>query len=253
MQLALAGLAGVFALITGYGFVDQRRRSAAISEAGTTTTQGIYEGNVGLEGTIAAGEAGTLTAPLTGEDAVLLDWEIREVNDDEEGPPDRVGHGRQAAEFVLEDGHGSVRVDPDGVQLMASAGASTTETQMANMEPSDDVVSFLESFENDHGGTDREGVSVRASGTEMTRHKTQAANERRRYTHEALGPGDEVYVLGNARSNGDGEFAIGDGDGKFLLSDMGPEALQDDLKQTTWLLGAIAGASVIAAIYFLVA
>jgi hypothetical protein len=68
--------------------------------------------------------------------------------------------------------------------------------------------------------------------SEATVHGTDAV----RYRSRVLRPGDTGYVLGSARSDGDGTYTIDGDDGEFIISDVSRDALGSN----QWLLAAVA-------------
>ena len=69
-NLAIAGFFAVFAALTGYGFVSQRRRTRRMAETETTRSDQVLEGLVELKGTVRARE--TVRDPLSNDEAVLV-------------------------------------------------------------------------------------------------------------------------------------------------------------------------------------
>lgn len=246
-NLAIAGFFAVFAALTGYGFVSQRRRTRRMAETETTRSDQVLEGLVELKGTVRARES--VRDPLYDDEAVLVDWELTEQEMDADGDPQTrtIASGRRQAVFDLEDGGGTIRVDPEGATLKVSGSNRRKEMLRAH---DDRLRTLRERTEGDQGGTERVGVSVRADGV-STRIDFDT-DDRRTYRAETLTPGDDVYVLGTATQDQQGKI-VGSGDtrGKYLLSDMSEEELSDTFASNQLLLGAIALGSAAAMVWFL--
>jgi len=112
-QFVPAGAMAAFALASGYATLTVYHKQQAITETKTTTVDGLTPGRVNLAGAVEAEE--TVRSPVTGEEAVVVDWEVRgEQNDpsDQGEPSDRVAGGQRTGEFGLADGTGVVPVRP---------------------------------------------------------------------------------------------------------------------------------------------
>ncbi|QCC49959.1 GIDE domain-containing protein [Halapricum salinum] len=246
-NLAIAGFFAVFAALTGYGFVSQRRRTRRMAETETTRSDQVLEGLVELKGTVRARE--TVRDPLSNDEAVLVDWELTKQELDADGDiQDRtIASGRREAVFDLEDEGGTIRVDPEGATLKMSGSNRHKETLRGH---DDRLTSLREGTESDQGGTERAGVSIRADGVSTL--IDFDTDDRRTYRAETLTPGDGVYVLGTATRDGE-ETIVGRGDtrGKYFLSDMSEAELSDTFASNQLLLGVIALGSAAAMVWFL--
>lgn len=249
-SLVPAGLLAVFALATGYGFVSQRKRQGRMADTETTRAAQVLEGVVELKGTVQARE--TVADPMYGEDVVFVDWEVEreEQRPDDEGGTETVDHriagGRREAIFEVVDESGSVRVDPQSATLKVDSRNRTRESFRGT--DTDQLQALEAETGGDQGGTDREGVRVRADGVDSQLY--DVSDDRRVYSHEVLRPGDDVYVLGEATRDDEG-LIVGKGDDDFLLSNMSEEELAETLGSNQLLLGALAAAFTIGAAYFL--
>lgn len=246
-NLGIAAFFAVFATLTGYGFVSQRRRQQRMADTETSRSDQVTAGLVELEGTVRPRE--TVRDPMYDEDAVLADWELTEQRMDGDGDLEThtLASGRREAVFDLADGGGTIRVDPDGATLKASAANRAKETFRGSDERLD---TLKERTDGDQGGTSVQGVSVQADGVNFR--IDIASDDRRTYRHETLRPGDDVYVLGTAERDEEG-MIVGKGDARreYVLSDMSEEEVSDTFGQNKWILAAIAGAASVLTVYFL--
>lgn len=119
---------------------------------------------------------GTVSAPLSGADALWAEHEITERR--------RLGFrnvsrtvdtGTTGTPFAVDDGTGPVTVDPDEAEIRLGRDRESTRVVDSDEKPSATTREYLQA-ETDLGPTDN----------------------RRTYTERRLEPGDEVYVLGVA-------------------------------------------------------
>jgi hypothetical protein len=226
----------VVALIPTYLFVRARRASRAVSSTETRSTASLTDDVVAVSGTVEAGPAGTLTHPVTGADALAVRWDVEEPDDADEETVDVDDSGRQTVPFRLVDDDGSVDVDPTEADLHLSS-AHYEMFVNAGRAPGEQALTFIERVQ---------GNERRCHGTGTKRIHNTPINEATvhgtggiQYESRALQPGDTGYVLGPARSDGDGTYTIG-GDGEFLVSDMSRDALSESLGASQWLLAGAA-------------
>lgn len=250
-QTLVAGiLTFAMASFAGYGWYDTRSRVRAMADTQTSTTQSLTEGLVELEGTVVAPESAPLTAPLTGEDAVLVDWEVVTEDGDDESPDDRKA-GRHAVAFSLEDDHGRVRIDPSNVESTHISGANTTTShQMDGTTLDEDLLDRVRAFDDDVRPDD--DAFSRQSSEQMAfgaRDHDEMDAHGRRYVQRVLRPGDDVYVLGTATSQGNGEFVVHRGDDRFIISDMDEEAVTETLGENQTLLAVVVAVLLVASLY----
>lgn len=248
-NLALGGFFAVFALVTGYGFVSQRKRLGRMADTETTRSDQVMPGTVELKGTVRARE--TVRDPMHGQAVVSVDWEVseEETSVDEDGAEShdrQLASGRRDAVFEVEDDGGTVAVDPSGATLKMDSTNRTRE-QFIGTQPSE-LVALADETKSDQSGTDREGVSVRSDGVTS---RLYNGDSTRIYEHDVLRPGDEVYVLGEAKRRDD-ELVVVDGGNDMLLSNMTEAELSDTLGSNQWLLAALAVGFTIGAAYFFV-
>lgn len=182
---ALGALLGGLVFI-GIGFYVYRRgqllRDTPISEVASMAV-----GTVELTGRAAAGPE-ALTAPLTGEDAVLVSYGVREYERgaDLEKEWATVETGLAAVPFYLDDGTGRVLVDvPDGVGDRPVTEATEYDLSFETMAD--------EEFEG--------GGSQPASVTRFLEEHTDvepAPDRERKYVQQTIPVGEELLVFGDA-------------------------------------------------------
>lgn len=224
------------ASIAGYGYVSTRRRVAAVEGTETVTTDALTEGLVALRGTVVEA-AEPLTAPLSGDDAVVVEWEVEEESDDPDEPEDTTS-GTHAVDFYLEDDGGRVRVRPVNVEAVTLSGSKHASVrQYADRALDEELLAGLRRFDEDV----RDSPTFHHTSSAKMAHGATRTSRDRRYRQRALRPGDEAYVLGTATRGDDGEWVLGRGDdGRFLISDMDGEALADHHGgNQTLLLGVV--------------
>ena len=233
---AALGLLAV-ALIPSYLFVQARQASKAVASTETRSTAALTDGLVAVTGTFQAGPAGVLTHPVTGADALGVRWDVEERDSAEDDTAGIDDSGRQTVPFRLVDDDGTVDIDPSGADLHLSTTHNETFVDVS-ATPGEQALTFLDRVqENERRGHDAGTKQIHNTPiNEAAVHGTDGVQ----YESRAIQPGDTGYVLGSARSDGDGTYTIGTGDGPFIISDMSAAALGDDLGSNQWLLAGIA-------------
>lgn len=167
-------------------------------------------GLVGVEGTVVAhGE--TVTGPMTGEDAVLVEYE-RGRNED--GRYEPVEGRLEAVPFLVEDDTGRVLVDP---------GAYGYDDGPLPISPGN-----TDRFEGDE-----DGENVRPVEDDPVLPWV--------HSEAAIRPGDQVYVVGTVSSGPDPDLptdlrvAPAGPDGGFLVSDLSRTTLATELRPSSRL------------------
>jgi hypothetical protein len=230
VMLAMAGIAG-------YGYVDTKRRVDAIESREPVSPDRVAEGPTIVEGTVAPADVEPLQAPLTGRDAVLVEWEREEDPDDED--TGATSTGQHAVDFVLEDQGGRVRVRPASTDAVTVSGAARTSEHVYDTGmPDEELLARLDAFDEDVRDDDP-GFHRRSS--EKIGHGMRRLSTDVRLVEEVLAPGDTVTVVGEVSRDANGGYVVEDGgDGPFLLSDMGTDALRDTYAgNQTLLLGVL--------------
>ncbi|WP_318570849.1 GIDE domain-containing protein [Salinigranum marinum] len=146
--------------------------------------------------------------------------------------------GRQTVPFRLVDDDGSVNVDPTEADLHLSSAHYDTFVN-AGRAPGEQALRFTEQVQENERRCHEAGTK-RIHNTpinEATVHGTGGIH----YESRVLQPGDTGYVLGPARSDGDGTYTIGtDNDAEFIISDMSKDALSESLGSSQWLFAGVA-------------
>lgn len=165
----------------------------------------VDDGAVHLAGEVnPTDEYDTLTSPLSGEETLLYTYEIEEYGDFGEGEGwHPVAGGSDGVPFVLDDGTGTVTVNPAGSNLFLEARTSKHVDLREFPDPGD------EPGESDSADLDEL----------VTRHDARAGrihvgsvtlNEGSRYRlrERRIEPGDHLYVTGTAESDWDGPGSL---------------------------------------------
>jgi len=223
----------VVALIPTFLFVQARRTNQAIASTQTRSTASLTDDVVAVSGTVEATPAGVLTHPVTGADALAVRWHVEEQH----GTAGVDDAGRQTVPFRLVDDDGAVLVDPSGADLHLSTAHGETFVN-AMRAPGERARTFIERVQENEQRSHEAGAKQihNTPINEATVHGVGGVH----YRSRALQPGDTGYVLGRARSDGDGTYTIGGDDGEFVVSDMHRDALREDFGSNQWLLAGAA-------------
>ncbi|MFD1566267.1 hypothetical protein [Halolamina litorea] len=173
-------------------------------------------------GTVAEAEGGrTVEAPFTGRSAVALAYQVLEERAARgwwlfgstlwrPTSFEPIDGGAVAGQFLLDDGTGTVRVDPSGATFRLEP--DTTIQVEGGDTPPERVRRYIDANDD----VDDEDLSVSLGPIDW------GVGDDRRYVERRLEPGDEVLVCGAAR---DARGAVGavpaviDGGSPFLLGD----------------------------------
>lgn len=198
-------------------------RDLQVVEAGDVTS-----GLTAVQGTVALDD-GTIPAPVTPEDCVYAQYEIRERSTEGSGVGRyHVVEGRvDAVTFLVEDDSGAILVDPTGMHHPAGDRV-TNPLDAAGPLPLSDRSTRVFAPSSD-GGFD-----------ELDRHRLGRAEATGGFDHSevhvqsTIRPGDEVYVLGDfQRSTEDRPPVVAPTGGPFLVSDLSRSALDAVLARRT--------------------
>lgn len=234
----------------GGTYVGWKRRAihAQMAAVDPTPVRQLAEpGTVEVEGE-ATSTDGTVESPVTGSDAVAAAWTVEEW--DERGDTStwrEVGRGIEVAPFTVDDGTGSVAVDPvirreSGKSWTGVSGVSANDgvrvgdvlleferfPTRAEVGPDEDRPERIARLEDEHG------LDEPGSITNLV--DVGKKHGRRRFSEETVGPGDDVYLL--ARFEGeDGErgrlhpadgHLTEPGDGVMVLSDQDEHSIESE-------------------------
>jgi len=228
----------ILALIPTYLFVQAAQANDAVASTETRSTASLTNDIVAVSGRVKAGPAGTLTHPVMGSEALAVQWGVEEPEDTDEETFEIDDSGRQTVPFQLVDDDGAVEVDPTGADLHLSSNHYEMFTN-ATHTPGERALTFIDRVQKNERRSCEAGTK-RIHNTPINE-ATVHGTSRIQYESRVLQPGDTGYVLGSARSDGDGTYTIGsDGDNKFIISDMSEEALSEDLGSAQWLLAGAA-------------
>lgn len=197
----------------------ERALSAIVEDLPVVGTDEVRPGLTAVRGTVA-GHHGTVPEPLTTDDCVYAQYEIRERGKDGvAGVEYEVVEGRvDTVPFRVEDEDGAVLVDPTAVEHSGS-GRVTSPLDGAGPLPLSDAAT--RAYAEDEGGF--EPVERERLGREET---TAALIHPEVHVQSTIRPGDEVYVLGEfERRSGDPPYVTAPTGGPFLVTDMSRSAL----------------------------
>ncbi|MCU4742929.1 GIDE domain-containing protein [Natronoglomus mannanivorans] len=173
------------------------------------TTQG---GPVELRGT-ATSAGGTLRSPFTDTPCLAYEYEVEEEYSTKNGTSWRtIDSGDRYVPFRLEDGSGSVLIEPPGASFRLTA--EDRVTVKGGTTPPAEIQRFIDATED----VDCQNTSVDLRVFELR------TGSDRRFTERRLDVDEEVHVLGTARydttiSRGTGEVNAAVGIDEAALSD----------------------------------
>lgn len=208
MIFGLALIADAFRLHQQYAFM----RDTATSEI-----QSVAMGNVEINGTVESDE--TITAPVTGDEAVVVRYKVEEYHHDDDGPDwNTVVKGTDAESFRVNDGTGEVTVDPDGITVDGSPENTSKQIVRSDGRSNKSLNEFIDR----HDGFKNDSL-VKPS---LDR------SEKNRYTEEIIQADDDVYLYGKATSpDGSSDIHIEDSDTEmFFISDQPEDELRNERK-----------------------
>lgn len=271
---AMAGLVGR----KGY---RQHRRRRLVAETETTDVLDIDSERL-VELTGAVDPVEPIRSPIGDEECVLAAWEIEEW--DESGQTDMWetrASGVYAAPFTLTDGTGEVRVavgdhvagdDADRTEIslgpvdldrLASSGVAA-ESAFCSLE--DFTVAHTVPPDADPPAHIAEFVGDESDVSEQTDSITNVidigtAHNERRYYEGTIDPGQEIYLLGEARATSDAAYPLGPDDvvirppaddGSLIVSDRSEDELLAELGAYRWLyaLAAVFAAAAVASVLY---
>jgi hypothetical protein len=237
-ELVPAAAMAAFALASGYATLTVHHKEKAIESVEEVTVDELTPGDqVKLQGRVEAEE--TVTSPITGEQAVVVEWEVNGEENGSDGNEDetRLASGQRSGTFSLTDGTGSVPIEPPyGTNLSVSDENTYVDRRH------DPTLETLEAVdESVRQGDDR------GNNTMMVSQARQY--DEMKFRHEILKPGDDLTVVGTAQQSEDG-IVVGGGE-EFVLSDLAADELAAEFTKKKVLLGAVTVGLVGAVIYLL--
>jgi hypothetical protein len=190
--VVLAFFVAIVAILAAYGLQSLRTAYRVYTREPDDVMVAPSGGPVELEGT-ARPAKGTIESPFTGTDCLLCEYEIEEYGSGEGfGNWTTIDEDRIVVPFLVDDGTGTVLVEPAGVQTTISREARIEVD--GGTEPPSRIRQFVEGDPDLHS----ENRNLDLSVIELT------TGTDRRYTERRLDPGESVHVLGHARYGRDG-------------------------------------------------
>jgi hypothetical protein len=264
-------LIAVFAAVYGR---RQHRRSALIKDTETSNVRDIKkEGTVELKGTVRGDNL--FTSPIKGDESVLSAWEVEEWDETgDSGMWKTCATGIYSTPFELDDGTGRVYVDVGDYVNDASTGTGIDDIQvgpidvdrfLSNGVTVDNVLAALKRFSveisipPDTEPPERiaefvQGEAGVGAQTGSITNVLDFGNKHgeRRYYEGTLSPGDDIYLLGQARAAENATHPLKPEDvvvtasdnNQFVISDKSEDELTESFSQYKYAYaGAIAAAA----------
>lgn len=227
-------LYGLYLIHNGFEHRDLR---LLVRNTPTSTVNSVALGPVEVRGTAAAADGDTVTAPVSGDDCVLVAYEVERWSD-AEGSWQSIATGIASPWFLLRDETGTVPINPTGATV--KVGEENTHSRVIkNGQEPPEVEAFLDR---------RPDVSVPLATTSRVYSRfaggMRTVERKRRYTERVIRPDEDVYLFGMARSPhieargppGDTDLFIGcdaDREMPFLIA---TESEATRLKRRKWTL-----------------
>jgi hypothetical protein len=180
--LALGAL--LVAVIGGYGLHELWRSYRIYAREPDDVMDAPSGGRIELEGT-ARPAAGTVQGAFTGEESLLCEYAVEEYRSSGKSSSwQTIDEDTIAVPFLVDDGTGTVLVEPAGVRTNLSRDARIEVDGGA--EPPARIRRFIEG----NPDVDSENTSVDLKVIELN------TGNKRRYVERRLDPDETVYVLG---------------------------------------------------------
>ena len=183
-----------------------------------------HRGPVEIEGRAVESEDGTVAAPFTGSRCLAYTYEVEELRSSGKSQSwQTLDSGTGGVDFVVDDGTGRVRVNPNGADIHLESHSVTVP---AGTELPDRLADYVAATE----AVDPQDETVNLLVTEVN------LGNRQRFTERRLDVGEDVYVYGQASEGPSVEWGsdlvdalVGDGDETpvFVVSDT-------DERATAW-------------------
>jgi len=197
--------AGLFALglLVLYGAVWEFRKRRMMRDTPTSKVRSLAIGNVEVKG-VAEKHEEVFESPFSGEDCVMYVYSVdtySEGGKNSSGGWSTVEAGVKAAPFLLEDGTGSVLVDPEGAEKELPVENSYEYEGEDENESIREYVSKRGDLFEESTGTGLTGIAEIATSTDFRMGDADlvGTDRKRRYQESYLPVGsEEVYVFGRA-------------------------------------------------------
>lgn len=185
--LALFGV-GLYLVYDGF---NKWQRYRLMQDTPTEKIRSAAAGRTEIFGTARDGY-GTVVQPFAGGECLIAKYEIEEYrSDDDGGSWVTVASGTLSKPFLVDDGTGTMRVEPDAEATIDISEANRAEFEV---DGGDAEPATIQQFVRNYTSLD---VQTREGFDGML------FDDQRRYTQSILPVGAQVYVLGGARPEGD--------------------------------------------------
>lgn len=241
-------LGGLIATAWGVNRMSLYRKMAATPTSDVQDVDG--PGRVELVGSAQPIDGRTIEGPLTGNEALVAGWRVEEWQKGSKNSQwVEVSEGFESVPFELEDGSGTIRVDPrsdvssaglgelngtgslpHGVDVDETVVDFQTLDLVDQLEPGDDKPDRIARFERE------ESTVSDQTGSVTNVFDTERKGGERLYREDRIEPGQSVYVLGTVQSQDGETFRLSDAevvrteDDPFVISERGESALRSEIR-----------------------
>lgn len=209
----------------GMPSTTERALHRIVEELPVTPTDEVTDGLHAVRGTVAVDE-GTVPEPLTTENCVYAQYEIRERGEQRGGEAGyEVVEGRvDAVPFRVEDDAGAVIVDPTGIEHVGGGRPGSPLDAAGPLPLSDAATRAFADSSGELEEVERERLGREETGAAWVHEEV--------HVQSTIRPGDAVYVLGEFQGGANGLPTVTPTGGPFLFSDMSPSALAATLERS---------------------
>ena len=187
----LSVLFGAFFIRKGF---RRRQQRELMVDTPTEQAESLSMGPSEIEGVARPAPDGPMPAPFIDDDCVVATWEILEYDDDDDdgGSWNHVASGLEGVPFYVDDGTGSVLVEPhDDARYEIDPDGETTVRVDVEEVPPDPIASFI-------------ATNERVDPVDETSHSGTPAEGDRKYRQNLIKPGEDVFVFGTVQPRADG-------------------------------------------------
>lgn len=199
----IAVVAGGWLIRTGF---RRRKQRELMEDTPTENVRSMSVGRTEIKGTARTEDRDPMSAPFSGEACVVAEFEIEQYDDDDDdsgGSWDTIESGTLHVPFYLDDGTGSVLVDPH-------------DDATFDLDPDEWSETYVDSSSRGPRPI-REFVQSR-DDVDFPGHVGGKENDRK-YRQNVIRVGESVYVFGQARPRDEAEREAGQED--LLVVDQG--------------------------------
>lgn len=205
-MLVVLGMVGIGAGMFAMGFSEYSRLQLVTSTP-TSKVRSMAMGMVEVEGqAVDAGKV--LQSPVTGEDCLFYKYEIEEYQqngDDKDWVT--IDEGMEGTSFYVQDDTGAVLVDPRGADLRVE------QDEMVHVDGGEAAPPPIQQFIERNKEVDTENEQMDLGPISL-----DTGNDRR-YTEWYVGPGETIYVMGEAMDRPSFEGSAQNEDNIVVTSD----------------------------------